>query len=135
MGYRRFKAFHFYTQYLICAFLNGAVCRYLMVDIECLDKNIPHAVALMKAIANESRMKILSVLNVAGEKNVGQLEAIVGLSQSALSQHLARMRKEKLVETRRDAQTIYYSCRDPKVRAILDCLCTIYRPQDEAVKK
>ncbi len=100
-----------------------------MIDTECLEQNTPKAVALLKAIANESRMKILCVLNVAGEKNVGQLEQIVGLSQSALSQHLARMRKEGLVTTRRDAQTIYYSCHNHEVRAILDCLCAIYRPQ------
>lgn len=101
-----------------------------MVDKECLEKNTPKAVALLKAMANVSRLKILCVLNTDGEKNVGQLEQIVGLSQSALSQHLARMRSENLVATRREAQTIYYSCENQEVRAILDCLCKIYRPVD-----
>jgi len=110
--------------------MNGV---FFMVDIDCLEKNTPHAVALLKALANVSRLKILCVLNVAGEKNVGQLEQMVGLSQSALSQHLARMRKENLVVTRRDAQTIYYSCENREVRSLLDALCKIYRPEDGSV--
>jgi DNA-binding transcriptional ArsR family regulator len=100
-----------------------------MLDAQCLEKNTPLAVALLKALANESRLKILFTLKIHGEKNVGDLESIVGLSQSALSQHLARMRKEGLVKTRRDAQTIYYSCESEHVERVLECLCLIYRPE------
>lgn len=102
-----------------------------MVDIACLEKNASSAVCLLKSLANESRLKILCVLNVDGEKNVGELERIVGLSQSALSQHLARMRKEGLVKTRRNAQTIYYSCDHSHIKVVLDTLCTLYRTADE----
>jgi ArsR family transcriptional regulator, virulence genes transcriptional regulator len=97
-----------------------------MIDIKHVERNVPTAVALLKALANESRLMILCVLNKEGEKSVGGLEEIVGLSQSALSQHLARMRKDGLVKTRRNAQTIYYSCDNSHVREVLDCLGKLY---------
>ena len=59
------------------------------------------------------------------EYSVGELEEIVGLSQSALSQHLARLRKDNLVETRRSAQTIYYNLPDNEARKILDSMWKI----------
>lgn len=74
--------------------------------------------ALLIAIANPKRLEILNLLT-DGELPVGALAEIVGLSQSALSQHLAKLRAEKLVSTRREAQTIYYSSKSPFVRAIL----------------
>lgn len=63
-----------------------------------------------------------------GEKSVGELEEIVGLSQSALSQHLARLRRDGLVNTRRNAQTIFYSLNDKATEAVLRCLYDIYAP-------
>ena len=76
------------------------------------------AANLMKAMSNESRLLILCQL-VHGETTVGELETVVGLSQSALSQQLARLRREGLVETRRESQTIYYSiCPGPADRII-----------------
>ncbi len=63
---------------------------------------------LLKAIGNERRLMVLCHL-ADGEKSVGALEHLVGLSQSALSQHLARLRRDHIVRTRRSAQTIYYS--------------------------
>ncbi len=96
------------------------------MDIAGVDKRATLAVALLKAVANESRLIILSVLNNQGEKSVGELEQIVGLSQSALSQHLARLRKDGLVQTRREAQTIYYSLANENVKVVLDCLKKLF---------
>lgn len=66
------------------------------------------AAVLLKSMANERRLMILCHL-ACGEKTVGQLEKLIGISQSALSQHLARLRKDGLVRTRRAAQNVFYS--------------------------
>lgn len=84
------------------------------------------AVAMMKALANEKRLIILCKLLEHGEMSVLSLSAEVGLSQSALSQHLARMREEGFVGFRRDAQTLYYRVTDPRVLKILTTLKSIY---------
>jgi DNA-binding transcriptional ArsR family regulator len=64
---------------------------------------------------------------VEGEASVGVLADHAKLAQSAASQHLAKMRAEGLVATRRDAQTIYYRLEDPSAVRVLDTLCEIYR--------
>lgn len=79
------------------------------------------AAVLLTAMANAKRLEILSLL-VEGEFPVGQLADRVGLSQSALSQHLSKLRAQKLVSTRRDAQTIYYSSQSAAVIKILSAL-------------
>lgn len=76
-------------------------------------------------MANPKRLLILCNL-VNGEVPVGVLATQVGLSQSALSQHLSKLRAQKLVKTRRDAQTIYYSSNASQVLTILDALESIY---------
>ena len=82
-------------------------------------------------MANYHRLLILCCLKEQ-EYSVGELEEIVSLSQSALSQHLARLRKDKLVETRRSAQTIYYSLPQNQARKILESMCSIFtEPQIE----
>jgi len=81
---------------------------------------------LLKAMSNESRLVVLSTLANEGEASVGALEPAVGLSQSALSQHLARLRRDGLVTTRRDAQTIYYSLSSEDVRIVLTALTGLY---------
>lgn len=80
---------------------------------------------LLKAMGNEKRLKILFYLREQ-ERNVGELEKLVGLSQSALSQHLAVLRAEKLVKTRRAAQTIFYSIANEKVLRVLMLLDGVY---------
>lgn len=100
------------------------------MDVNEVERNIEVAVNLLKALSNERRLKIICVL-YKGEKSVGELEQIVGLSQSALSQHLARLRRDGLVDTRRDAQTIYYSMNDLATKAILHTLYDIYSPELE----
>lgn len=95
------------------------------MDLGLLQQQSEKASGLLKALANEKRLVIVCIL-CNGEKNVGELEQVVGLSQSALSQHLARLRRDGIVETRREAQTIYYSIKDPAVPMLLECLNDVY---------
>ena len=83
------------------------------------------AAGLLSAMANPKRLMILCSL-VKGEVPVGVLASQVGLSQSALSQHLSKLRAQKLVKTRRDAQTIYYSSTSESVMKVLETLEDIY---------
>ena len=83
-------------------------------------------------LSNEKRLLIVCAL-YKGEKSVGELEEIVGLSQSALSQHLARLRRDKVVVTRREAQTIYYSLDNRATNDVLKCLYNIYCPDTDAL--
>lgn len=86
-----------------------------------------HAAArLLKLLASEQRLLILCRL-IDGEASVGDLSIHVGLAQSATSQHLAKMRAEGLVATRREAQTIFYRLADPAAVRVLETLCDIYR--------
>ncbi len=85
------------------------------------------AAALLKALAHEARLMVLCQL-LDGEHSAGALQEGSDLSQSALSQHLARLREEGLVATRRDAQTIYYRLADHNVARVLETLAAIYCP-------
>jgi DNA-binding transcriptional ArsR family regulator len=87
------------------------------------------AADLMKALGNESRLMILCVL-AEGERSVGDLNTIVPLSQSALSQQLARLRQQGLVNTRRESQTIYYSLSDGPADRVINLLHDIYCGQE-----
>lgn len=90
-----------------------------------IQAHVGEATALLKALANEKRLMLLCKL-VEGEQSVGQLNRGIDLSQSALSQHLAVLRSEGLVTTRRQAQTIYYALVDGPARQVLDTLHGIY---------
>jgi DNA-binding transcriptional ArsR family regulator len=83
------------------------------------------AANLLTMLGNEKRLVILCTI-LDHEMSVGALADKVELSQSALSQHLAKLRKAELVETRRDRQTIFYICRSSKVRTIMQALQNIY---------
>ncbi len=83
------------------------------------------AARLLKLMANEQRLQLLCRL-ADGEAPVGELAACVGLTASATSQHLARMRAENLVATRREAQTIYYRLADPAAERVLETLCDVF---------
>lgn len=96
-----------------------------------VEKNHEQASALLKAMSNPHRLLVLCHL-ARGEKCVGELEEIVGLSQSALSQHLARLRHDSVVKTRRDAQTIYYSLRGDDAMTILDALASLFPVVEDA---
>ena len=80
---------------------------------------------MMRALSHEARLRVLCEL-VNGEKTAGDLVARSGLSQSALSQHLAKLRTEGLVATRREAQVIHYRLDDPKAARLLGVLHEIY---------
>ncbi|HXD46551.1 MAG TPA: metalloregulator ArsR/SmtB family transcription factor [Pseudolabrys sp.] len=86
------------------------------------------AAALLKLMANENRLLILCRLALKGEMAVNDLAAAVGLSQSALSQHLAKMRAEGLLATRREAQTVFYRIADANAQRLLMLLKDIYCP-------
>ena len=95
------------------------------MDIKAVEENLEAATKMLKALSNERRLLIVCILHM-GEQSVGALEEMIGLSQSALSQHLARLRRDGLVKTRRDAQTIYYSLSSGEAERILACLHDIY---------
>lgn len=90
-----------------------------------IEQNARKASALLKAMANERRLLILCFLS-QGERSVGELEGLLNLSQSALSQHLARLRRDGLVTTRRSAQSIYYSLAGREAGAIMETLYALY---------
>lgn len=92
------------------------------------------AAGLMKALGNESRLMILCVL-AEGERSVSDLNTIVPLSQSALSQQLARLRQQCLVKTRRESQTIFYSLADGPADRVITLLHEIYCGIDDCIAK
>ena len=99
------------------------------MDPQELQCNARRASQLLKALGNEHRLMILCLL-LNGERAVGELVREVGLSQSALSQHLARLRRDRLVSTRRSAQTIYYALAGSEAHAVIGALYRLYcRPE------
>jgi DNA-binding transcriptional ArsR family regulator len=101
------------------------------MEINALTDKAGQATRLLKSLANDRRLLILCHLS-ENEKSVGELERLVDLSQSALSQHLARLRRDNLVQTRREAQTIYYSIASPEADAVLQTLYKLYCSDDDA---
>lgn len=92
---------------------------------EVLESRAGEAARLLKLLSNEQRLTVLCRLS-GGEMSVGELGEHVALTQSALSQHLAKMRAEGLVATRRDGQTIYYRLADPIAERLVGVLCELY---------
>ena len=95
------------------------------LDVDSMRSNASDAVNLLKGLANESRLMIMCVLS-EGEVSVGELNQRIKLSQSALSQHLAVLREQGLVKTRRESQTIYYSLADTAAMSIVELLHDVY---------
>ena len=93
-----------------------------------LERKAAEAAALLKLLANENRRLILCRLALHSEMSVNDLAAAVKLSQSALSQHLAKMREEGLVATRRAAQTVFYRIDNADAARLLALLKDIYCP-------
>lgn len=101
-------------------------------DLARFETSAAAATRLLKAMAHDSRLLVLCQL-AGGERQVGQIAT--RLSQSALSQHLALLRAEGLVATRRDGQAIHYRIADPAVLAVITTLAGIFcppEPQDNA---
>lgn len=86
---------------------------------------------MLKALANRGRLMVLCQLVENGEMRVGDVAEAVGLSQSALSQHLAKMREEGLVAFRRDGQTLFYRIADARCEALLAVLHTLYCSKED----
>jgi ArsR family transcriptional regulator len=99
----------------------------LHLDLPRFEAKAAAAARMLKALSNEHRLMILCKLT-EGELSVGDLVDAIGLSQSALSQHLAKLRADRLVATRRDAQTIYYRLASPDAARVLEVLADIYCP-------
>ena len=95
------------------------------IDFDAMERNATDAVNLLKGLANESRLMIMCVLS-EGEISVGQLNQRIKISQSALSQHLAVLREQGLVQTRRESQTIYYSLADSAAMSVIELLREVY---------
>jgi DNA-binding transcriptional ArsR family regulator len=95
-------------------------------DIEFLKERAADVSATLRLLANEKRLLVLCHLAVAGEMSVTALGVAVDLGQSALSQHLARLRADGLVTTRRESQVLHYRIADPRVGRLLEALHEIY---------
>lgn len=98
-------------------------------DITRFEASAAEAARLLRALANERRLMILCQL-ADGERSVGELLPLVGLSQSALSQHLAVLREEGIVATRREAQMVRYRIADPAAMQVVTTLAGIFCPPD-----
>lgn len=90
-------------------------------SVAALRRNADQVASRLALVANAKRLLILCEL-VKGERSVGSLQAAIGLSQSALSQHLAKLREADMVATRREGQTIFYRIVDPDLEALMAAL-------------
>ena len=98
-------------------------------DVTRFEANAAAAAKLLRTLGNERRLVILCQLT-DGERSVGELQPMVGLSQSALSQHLAVLREEGVVATRRESQVIWYRIADPAAIKVVATLAEIFCPPD-----
>ncbi len=98
-------------------------------DMAQMSEAADKASALMRTLGHKGRLLILCQLT-SGERSVGELSDSLNIPQSPLSQHLARMRKEGLVQTRRQAQSIYYSLKANEAGKIIECLYELYCADD-----
>ena len=103
-----------------------------VVELDAMREAADAACALMKVLSNPDRMLLICQLS-EGEKNVGELQELLGIMQPTLSQQLAVLREEELVETRREGKNIYYRIASPEALAVLQTLyfqyCTPARPR------
>jgi ArsR family transcriptional regulator len=105
--------------------MDTALPRAATVDLEAMHRHAGEAAAMLRMLSHEARLGVLCDL-AGGERSAGDLVERSGLSQSALSQHLAKLRDEGLVTTRREAQTIYYRLADPRAARIVGFLHDLY---------
>ena len=96
------------------------------MDLETFEARAGEVAGMLKALGNGRRLMLLCKLVEHGEVTVSDLASDVGLSQSACSQHLARMREEGLVTYRRESQTLWYSIADHRVETLLATLYKLY---------
>ena len=98
-------------------------------ELALFEQNAGRAARLLRLLGNEKRLMILCQLADA-ELSVGQLQEAIGLSQSALSQHLALLREAGAVATRRDRQIVYYRISDPAVMRVIETLAELFCPPE-----
>jgi len=110
--------------------VDGTVGTALGTDLAALQEKAAEAARLLRLLANERRLLVLCHLVAEGEMTVGALAEAVGLSQPALSQHLALLREEGLVATRKAAQAVFYRLADPKAARVLALLRDLYCPPE-----
>lgn len=101
------------------------------MDLESMKESAERASDMLKLLGHPHRLMVLCQLKM-GEKSVSELSEIVGVAQSPLSQHLARMRYEDVVETRRDGQTVYYSLKEGEAAHLIEALYGIFCEPEEA---
>ena len=101
----------------------------MTVTLDAMRTEAERASNLMKILGHSGRLMVLCHL-AEHEMSVGEIAESLEMSQSALSQHLARMRAEGLVETRRESQTVYYRLADGDARQVIESLYRIYCPSD-----
>lgn len=104
------------------------------MNIRSIKSDSARASAFLRAVANANRLMILCELK-DGERSVSALESVVPLTQSALSQHLAKLRAEGLVSTRREAQTIYYSLADDRIARLIDTLDELFCSKSRKIRR
>ena len=95
------------------------------MNIQSMENSVYAASEMLKALANESRLMVLCQLT-DGEKSVGELTRLAGLAQPAMSQHLARLRRDGLVGTRREGQTVWYSLLSDEAGKVIELLYDLY---------
>jgi ArsR family transcriptional regulator len=106
----------------------------LDLDLETFERQATDVADILRTLANERRLMILCKLVEWGEANVTSLAEAVGLSQSALSQHLAKLRDEGVVTFRRESQTIWYRIADPRIEQLFATLYSLFCKQAKAGK-
>ncbi|MBV7265482.1 ArsR/SmtB family transcription factor [Erythrobacter ani] len=102
-----------------------------LLELDEMRAKAGEAAEFLRALSNRPRLLVLCHLVEARELSVGQLVERVGISQSALSQHLAKLREQGLVAYRREAQTLFYCIADPRAERILETLHDLFCPSEE----
>lgn len=97
-------------------------------DLAGLAQSAGKAAQMLRLLANEKRLLVLCTLVIRGEASVSELAHEVGLGMSALSQHLAKLRADGLIEARKDAQQVFYRISDPNAAKLLKVLKDVYCP-------
>ncbi len=98
-------------------------------DLRLFEESAGRAATLLRLLANEKRLMILCQL-ADGEMAVGEIQSHVDLSQSALSQHLALLRTEGIVATRREGQAVFYRLDDPAAMRVIETLAELFCPPE-----
>ncbi|ALN75254.1 helix-turn-helix transcriptional regulator [Aureimonas sp. AU20] len=99
-----------------------------MDGLQAFEEKAAEVAAILKAVANERRLMLLCKLLDMGEATAGSLAEAIGLSQSALSQHLTVLREQGIVAYRRESQTLWYRIADPRISALFATLQGLFCP-------